>query len=441
MFHPICVISEKELHTFILDIKVMEKSIALDQLNVIHEEFVEVLKTSFTLRLQILLLNEYEKLILEEKNLFSYDAFLSMQKRSLDLENTKGEFYKYAVEQAKNIEITPDDSEYAFLNKNKFQLFAHELKEFLVWRAQNENSSNYCPITPPKYLTEFQLKSLPLAKYAITQIKCEQFSDLQSKYNLSSLLSLFTIEDYFVDLYISTYLIIKAKLSDVESLLYQVNSIMRLLPFNRISNQASNFKLATSDPSYKENLDTIVGISISYNLESSIIDIFHQLSLQLTTQFLNKAVTRNATLNLKDPQNLKEMSKLLDQIRQLTKVTQTVSKLYKQEDSPYLLNQKSSLLTGLLILLYKSYEKSYPNPSTADFLEHVSTLFKKRGYKTKILRDRLIDNHKVTVTVPLNKEGRIEKTHIDLIYGTIRTKKNTFPDDLIRFNKLAHLSI
>ncbi len=62
MFHPICVISEKELHTFILDLELMDKGIVLHQLNTIHEEFVEVLKTSFTLRLQTLLLNEYEKL-------------------------------------------------------------------------------------------------------------------------------------------------------------------------------------------------------------------------------------------------------------------------------------------------------------------------------------------------------------------------------------------
>lgn len=84
----------------------MDKGKALHQLNTIHEEFVEVLKTSFTLRLQTLLLNEYEKLILEEKNLFSYDSFISMQKRSLDLDDTEGEFYKYAVEHAKNIGIT-----------------------------------------------------------------------------------------------------------------------------------------------------------------------------------------------------------------------------------------------------------------------------------------------------------------------------------------------
>ena len=68
MFHPISVISEKELHTFILDLELMDKGIVLHQLNTLHEEFVEVLKTSFTLRLQTLLLNEYEKLILEEKN-------------------------------------------------------------------------------------------------------------------------------------------------------------------------------------------------------------------------------------------------------------------------------------------------------------------------------------------------------------------------------------
>ena len=419
----------------------MDKGKALHQLNTIHEEFVEVLKTSFTLRLQTLLLNEYEKLILEEKNLFSYDSFISMQKRSLDLDDTEGEFYKYAVEHAKNIGITPDDSEYAFLNKTKFQLFTNELKEFLVWRAQTETSSNYCPNSPPKYLTQSQLRSFPLARYAITQINCEQFSELQSRYNLSSLLSLFTIEDYFVDLYISTYLLIKSEWLDIEGLLHQINSLMRLLPFNRIKRNASNFKLHTSDPFYTENLDTAVKLSIPYNLDSSIIDMFHQLSVQLTTQFLNNAVTKNATLNLTEPQNFNELSKLLEQISQLTKLTQTVAKLYKQEDSPYLLNQKSSLLTGLFILLYKFYEKRHLKPSRAEFLEYVSKLFKRRGFETTVFTDGPIDTHQVRVTVPLTKEGRINKIYINLIYGTIRTKKNNFSDEIIRFNKLAYLSI
>ena len=441
MFHPICVISEKELHTFILDLELMDKGIVLHQLNTIHEEFVEVLKTSFTLRLQTLLLNEYEKLILEEKNLFSYDDFISMQKRSLDLEDTESEFYKYAIEHAKNIGINPNDSEYIFLNKNKFQLFTHELKEFLVWRAQTETSSSYCPTSRPKYLTDSQLRSIPLAKYAITQINCDQFSELRSRYHLSSLLSLFTIEDYFVDLYISTYLLIKSNWSDVGSLLHQINSLMRLLPFNRIKRNASNFELHTSDPFYTENLDTVIKLSIPYNLDSSIIDIFHQLSVQLTTQFLNNAVTKNSTLNSKDPRKLKELSNLLEQINHLTKLTQTVAKLYKQEDSPYLLNQKSSLLTGLFVLLYKFYEKRHPKPSTAEFLEYVSTLFKKRGYETKIFRDGPIDHHQVRVTVPLTKGGKSTKIYIKLIYGTILTKKKTLPDEIIRFNKLAYLSI
>ncbi|MEG8241492.1 hypothetical protein MKR66_18210 [Acinetobacter baumannii] len=100
-----------------------------------------------------------------------------------------------------------------------------------------------------------------------------------------------------------------------------------------------------------------MSIDVPINKNSDIVDLFNQLSVQLSINFINLVIENKDNLLKNDSHTLSDLSTLMHQIKQTVSVSKSLSALQKEVDSPYLLAQNLSLPTALFLLLYRFYIK------------------------------------------------------------------------------------
>mgnify|MGYP001563168069 CR=1 FL=1 len=410
----------------------MKREISQTMYSAIDKEIVPILKDFLLSRLKILILNEFEKNHLQDSALYGYKDFVKINQEIIASNSSTFLF-------AQIFERYVEDSEThhsIFLNRHPYDVMIYELLSYGWWQVQRSDNYKYRPNVKYFRTDESVEKSFyfKFYNYLLRKGDMHKIEELMGRYNLSALLSLYSIEDYFVDLYILTSLVVNSKSLNMIFLIEQLKNIMHLLPFNRLSKFPPNYEILNKQNVVMGDIEAILRIDIPINKSSDIVDLFHQLSVQLSVKLINLAIENKDNLLKEDSHTLSDLSALMHQIKQTVSVSKSLSTLQKEVDSPYLLAQNLSLPTALFLLLYRFYIKKNPEYSVDSFMKYVSDLFNRRGYENEILKTGITDQHTVVVSV---KNANNEKdTKIKIIYGSIRSKKNDYQSDFIKTNKL-----
>lgn len=410
----------------------MKLEISQTMQSAIDEKIVPVLKDFLLSRLKILILNEFEKNHLEDNALYGYKDFVKINQEISVLISSTLSF-------AQIFERYVEDSEThhsIFLNRHPYDAMIYELLCYGWWKIQCSDDYKYRPSVKYFRTDESVEKAFYLKFYNHLSRKGEMYKieELVRKYNLSALISLYSVEDYFVDLYILTSLVVNSKSLNMNFLIEQLKNIMHLLPFNRLTKFPPNYQILNKKNIVMGDIEAVLNIDVPINKNSDIVDLFNQLSVQLSINFINLVIENKDNLLKNDSHTLSDLSTLMHQIKQTVSVSKSLSALQKEVDSPYLLAQNLSLPTALFLLLYRFYIKKNPDYSVDSFMKYVSDLFRKRGYENEIIKTGKTDQHSVIVSVKnVNNE---KDTKIKITYGSIRSKKNDYQSDFIKANKL-----
>ena len=199
----------------------------------IDKEIVPILKDFLLSRLKILILNEFEKNHLQDSALYGYKDFVKINQEIIASNSSTFLF-------AQIFERYVEDSEThhsIFLNRHPYDVMIYELLSYGWWQVQRSDNYKYRPNVKYFRTDESVEKSFyfKFYNYLLRKGDMHKIEELMGRYNLSALLSLYSIEDYFVDLYILTSLVVNSKSLNMIFLIEQLKNIMHLLPFNRLS--------------------------------------------------------------------------------------------------------------------------------------------------------------------------------------------------------------
>ena len=319
---------------------------------------------STSIRLQTLILNEFEKSELEKRNLYGFKEFKIivsevMNSPLLNINDKKISIIDRLEIIFKSGEIKNLPKEIDFLGKNGFDIFCYEVFCFFWWKLQFSEEDTYKPIV--KYF-EYNVSIINDLYINFWRFVCghELFPNIRpliEKYNLSALLDLYSVEDYFVDLYVNGFLLLNGEVKDLKYFYEQMYNIMHLIPFNRITRLSSNFGITPKKSLYPPTENMSFSFEIPLNIKSSLITLFHQLSMQLNFILINELMSKTDPYKSVKKMNEDEIHQLVEQIRQCSQLMDSISRLQRKVDTPYFLNKKVSLLTALSVLLYQFYEK------------------------------------------------------------------------------------
>lgn len=416
--------------------------------HLIIEEVLPLIKKTFARKVESLLLNEFEKKLLNDENRYGFQnfkdiAYEAMHEKILKIESEKTSIIDESVIIFKtylNLGLDED----IFLNKSLYDFFLYEISCYFWWKIQFSVNSEFIPISKDFDSYKHFLDSIYpyFYSFVVEHKYYDSIEPLKEKYCLSALLEFFSIEDYFSNLYVSTYkLDLDEKKASTNSLQYEVvysefkdyyillSKIMKVMPFNRCT-KLSGHMYATGNLSSDTK---ILSFHIPLENDSSLIAMFEHLLTSLTSSLLFILSERVKDPNTPENIDFKKIKSLINKINEASQLANAFSTVQKNEKKSNFLNKRASLLTGMNVLMYRFYEEHNETKSYNDYLKYIQKLFQKEGYIAKESFKGTTDQKHIKVELPSSK---VDKEFIISI-GTLRSALQDFEENMIRYNNLG----
>ena len=253
------------------------------------------------------------------------------------------------------------------------EILRYDLLQAFWWEYQNNNFTLF------QHTTDYfgiSYKSLKDLFFRWTQEIFRKFPEhvqhiniLAIQHNLRSMNRLYSIEDYFVELYVSYHCIYQRLLPTHEYIQKIINNINHISPFKDLTQGGSDFHVLEKKSS---EADFLIGLQVPVKAQSNMIDVLHKVFLQMISMLL---------LNHKngDPSET--------QLEQAVQIATNLLTLQKRNKYP--LTQRKSPLKALEALLYQNFKKEHPTLSANDFMEYLKDLFINKGFKAKLSRSTI----------------------------------------------------
>src|SRR5690606_15016731 len=101
---------------------------------------------------------------------------------------------------------------------------------------------------------------------------------LAIQYNLRSMKKLYSIEDYFVELYVSYHFILQMVYQKTHEIHKIINNINHIAPFKDLTHAGNDFSVLKKKSS---EADYLIGLQVPVKAQSNMIDVLHKVFLQM----------------------------------------------------------------------------------------------------------------------------------------------------------------
>ncbi|WDE14949.1 MULTISPECIES: hypothetical protein [Acinetobacter] len=328
--------------------------------------------------IQAILMLEYERYHATTQCPYIFEQFTEVNhflSKKIDhlIKQNSHEVSKYALELVSDWHCKKHDEE----------ILRFDLLQAFWWEYQNSNYGFFQQSTD-----YFKIPYKPLKSLFFTWIQdvfrefpehVQSINILARQYNLRSINKLYSIEDYFVELYVSYYCIYERLFETPEEIYTIIKNINHLSPFKDLIQGGNDFQVLEKKPN---DSDFLIGLQVPVRAQSNMIDVLHKVFLQMISMLL---------LNQKNNHHLEA------QLQQAVDIATNLITLQKRNKYP--LTQRKSPLRALEALLYQNFKNKHPTQSSTDFMEYLQNLFIDKGFKTTLEKSSNSSSDRMT---PLN---------------------------------------
>ena len=248
------------------------------------------------------------------------------------------------------------------------EILRYDLLQAFWWEYQNNNFTMFQQTTD-----YFKIPYSSLKDWFFTWIQevFRRFPEhvhginiLAKQHNLRSINKLYSIEEYFVELYVSYYCIYQRLLQTPEEIFRIIENINHLAPFKDLTQGGSDFQVLERK---SNEADFLIGLQVPVKEQSNMIDVLHKVFLQMISMLL---------LNHKNNHPSET------QLQQAVEIATNLLTLQKRNKYP--LTQRKSPLKALEALLYQNFKKEHPTLSSHDFMQYLKKLFIDKGFQATL---------------------------------------------------------
>lgn len=250
--------------------------------------------------------------------------------------------------------------------KDKYEILRFDLLQ-AFWSEYQNNGFTLFQLSTDYF--EISYQSLKGFFFIWTQEVFRQFPEhvqhlniLATQHNLRSMNKLYSIEDYFVELYVSYHLIYHRVFQQHHEINRILNNINHIAPFKDLTYGGNDFSVLKKKSS---QADYLIGLQVPVKAQSNMIDVLHKVFLQMISMLL---LNKNNDVPSET------------QLQQAVEIATSLLTLQKRNNYP--LTQRKSPLKALEALLYQSYKKKHHTKNSNDFMKYLEQLFIEKGLTT-----------------------------------------------------------
>lgn len=249
--------------------------------------------------------------------------------------------------------------------KQNQEILRFDLLQAFWWEYQNNNFTIFHQRTDYFGIPYTTLKDLFFSwtneVFRKFPVHVQHINILAIQHNLRSMNKLYSIEDYFVELYVSYHCVYLRLLQTPEDIFRIIENINHLAPLKDLTQGGSDFQVLERS----NQADFLIGLQVPVKAQSNMIDVLHKVFLQMISMLL---------LNHKKNQP----SEI--QLQQAVEIATNLLTLQKRNNYP--LTQRKSPLKALEALLYENFKKEHPTQNANEFMKYLEKLFIEKGFKT-----------------------------------------------------------
>ena len=255
--------------------------------------------------------------------------------------------------------------------KQNQEILRFDLLQAFWWEYQNNNFTIFHQRTDYFGIPYTTLKDLFFSwtneVFRKFPVHVQHINILAIQHNLRSMNKLYSIEDYFVELYVNYHCVYLRLLQTPEDIFRIIENINHLAPLKDLTQGGSDFQVLERS----NQADFLIGLQVPVKAQSNMIDVLHKVFLQMISMLL---------LNHKKNQP----SEI--QLQQAVEIATNLLTLQKRNNYP--LTQRKSPLKALEALLYENFKKEHPTQNANEFMKYLEKLFIEKGFKTSHSRSK-----------------------------------------------------